>query len=159
MFLSALLFGARSTPGKQWIGKHRKTWKMTATRRKNTRDREKIVREVRAPPAGSKVASLARPPEEPTPLIIHSFAGGGDSGAALPLPRAGAQARGGEEEGVCSPLHPSAEKQVAEEERGDALSCSRETRELLATISPPISVSCIYTHPCLCVCMELICVL
>ncbi|CAI8028540.1 Ribosomal protein 63, mitochondrial [Geodia barretti] len=46
MFLSALLFGARSTPGKQWIGKHRRTWKMTATRRKNTRDREKLVREV-----------------------------------------------------------------------------------------------------------------
>lgn len=48
MRLGVLLFGARSTPGKQWIGKHRKIWKMTATRRKNTRDRDQQVKHVSA---------------------------------------------------------------------------------------------------------------
>ena len=48
MWLSALLFGARSTPGKQWTGKHRRVWKMTSTRRRNARDRAKLVSQVRS---------------------------------------------------------------------------------------------------------------
>ena len=45
--LSALLFGARSVPGKQWIGKYRKVLKMTATRKKNQKEREAKISEVR----------------------------------------------------------------------------------------------------------------
>lgn len=39
MWLRGLLLGARSTPGKQWIGKHRRVVKMTSTRRFNAAQR------------------------------------------------------------------------------------------------------------------------
>ena len=39
MWLRGLLLGARSTPGKQWIGKHRRVVKMTDTRRANAAQR------------------------------------------------------------------------------------------------------------------------
>ena len=46
MWLTALLFGARWTPGKQWIGKHRRVLKMTATRRRNQAEREAQIKRV-----------------------------------------------------------------------------------------------------------------
>lgn len=46
VFLSALLSGARSVPGKQWIGKHRKVLKMTATRRRNQNKRQSLIDDV-----------------------------------------------------------------------------------------------------------------
>lgn len=39
MWLRGLLLGARSTPGRQWIGKHRRVVKMTKTRRTNAAQR------------------------------------------------------------------------------------------------------------------------
>ena len=46
MWLTALLLGARWTPGKQWIGKHRRVLKMTATRRRNQEEREAQIKRV-----------------------------------------------------------------------------------------------------------------
>lgn len=46
MWLTALLLGARWTPGKQWIGKHRRVLKMTATRRRNQAEREAQIKRV-----------------------------------------------------------------------------------------------------------------
>lgn len=39
MWLRGVLLGARWTPGKQWIGKHRRVVKMTSTRRANAAQR------------------------------------------------------------------------------------------------------------------------
>ena len=46
MWLTALLLGARWTPGKQWIGKHRRVLKMTDTRRRNQAEREAQIKRV-----------------------------------------------------------------------------------------------------------------
>ncbi len=46
MWLTRVVCGARSVPGKQWIGKYRRTVKMTATRRKTLREKENRVAKV-----------------------------------------------------------------------------------------------------------------
>ena len=46
MWLTALLLGARWTPGKQWIGKHRRVLKMTDTRRRNQAERAAQIKRV-----------------------------------------------------------------------------------------------------------------
>ena len=46
MWLRSLLLGARSTPGKQWIGKHRRVVKMTSTRRANADNRKRLSEKV-----------------------------------------------------------------------------------------------------------------
>ena len=46
MWLTALLLGARWTPGKQWIGKHRRVLKMTGTRRRNQAERDAQIKRV-----------------------------------------------------------------------------------------------------------------
>ncbi len=46
MFLSVLLFSRRSTPGRQWIGKHRKVKKVTRTQKQTVVERERKVKEV-----------------------------------------------------------------------------------------------------------------
>lgn len=46
VLLSAVLRGARSTPGKQWIGKHRRAVARTATVRRTAENRRREIAEV-----------------------------------------------------------------------------------------------------------------
>ena len=47
MFLTALLRSARWTPGRQWIGRNRRTVKVTKTRRQTVLEREQHDKQVK----------------------------------------------------------------------------------------------------------------
>ena len=69
MWLTALLLGARWTPGKQWIGKHRRVLKMTSTRRRNQAERDAQIKQV-----GSRECRATRDVCTSVPAFLRTIA-------------------------------------------------------------------------------------
>ncbi len=71
MWLSFILFSARSTPGNQWYGKHRKVHKITKSMRQNAARKGKQEQQVRETQHGSSHVMPVRPYRTETFWIMH----------------------------------------------------------------------------------------
>ena len=132
MWLTLLLFSRRSFPGKQWIGKYRKTWKMTSTRIRNAALRQQQVEKV-----SSCIGRL------PSPRVYHVTqpAGNKTPFPAVHQPGPGAGTCNRATTTIFPKIFPSQEVTV-DEKRTKSISSPQKWAQIMMSISVPSHLLC-----------------